>query len=284
MALATDLSNLRTATPVEIDTVLDQLWQSATHLRSVRERMASVLDVLASDLASGQPISSYEWRSYSGTCRTYQDAIAGLAWIAQAEAPLQAEFDSRPWRRYFLVLNDNGHVHRGMHCSTCFSTTRYAWIVALSGCDESAMVAEYGTKACTVCFPDAPTLPAWATAVEREQAAAKAEAEQFCPKSGTYASAGRNRYARCECGESVSVSRGGKFRQHQTPAQQRAEADAKRIAKNQASGRCVDSGLQIKPEREMRDLPYDTKVAHACSCGRKVTLSSNGRIPAHKEG
>lgn len=80
---------------------------------------------------------------------------------AQAEAaPFEAEFVRRGgWLRYFLVTNANGHVHRGMNCTTCFSSTQYAWLIDLADCDEDEMVRAYGEKACTVCFPDAPANP-----------------------------------------------------------------------------------------------------------------------------
>lgn len=67
--------------------------------------------------------------------------------------------DQGCWNRYFLVTNANGHVHRGMNCSTCLPTTEYAWLVELADCDEDAMVDEFGEKACTVCFPDLRTHP-----------------------------------------------------------------------------------------------------------------------------
>jgi hypothetical protein len=63
------------------------------------------------------------------------------------------------WNRYFLVTNSNGHVHRNTTCSTCFPTTEYRWLVELADCDEDAMIVDYGEKACTVCFPDAPANP-----------------------------------------------------------------------------------------------------------------------------
>lgn len=92
---------------------------------------------------------------YTSTAERYETEALELR--AEAE-PFEAEFVRRGgWNRYFLVTNGNGHVHRGMTCSTCFPTTEYAWLVDLADCDEAAMVAEWGEQACTVCFPDAPT-------------------------------------------------------------------------------------------------------------------------------
>jgi hypothetical protein len=74
-------------------------------------------------------------------------------------AELERVWAQYRWNRYFLVTNANGHVHRGMNCSTCFATTQYRWLVELADCDEAEMIADYGEKACTVCFPDAPANP-----------------------------------------------------------------------------------------------------------------------------
>lgn len=86
------------------------------------------------------------------------------------------------WNRYFIVKNNNGHVHRGMNCTTCYLTTQYGWLIELADCDEAEMVAEYGELACTVCFPDAPTMKGFgdgtsgiAKLVEAEKAAKQAE-------------------------------------------------------------------------------------------------------------
>jgi hypothetical protein len=91
---------------------------------------------------------------------------------AQAEiSELNEVYRAHRWNRYFLVTNSNGHVHRNQSCSTCFATTEYAWLVELADCDEAAMVAEFGEKACTVCFPDAPANPAFHAPGRRDQAA-----------------------------------------------------------------------------------------------------------------
>jgi hypothetical protein len=61
-----------------------------------------------------------------------------------------------PWNRAFLVVSSDGHVHKTLDCSTCFSTTRYAWLVQYSNDDENTIVEDAGQDACTVCYPSAP--------------------------------------------------------------------------------------------------------------------------------
>jgi hypothetical protein len=69
---------------------------------------------------------------------------------------LDAIYNQDPWTRAFLVINSNGHVHSSLDCSTCFSTTRYNWLVQYSNDDENTIVEDAGQDACTVCYPSAP--------------------------------------------------------------------------------------------------------------------------------
>lgn len=96
-------------------------------------------------------------------------------------AELDAIHNEYRWNRYFLVTNANGHVHRGMSCSTCFANTEYAWLIELADCDEDVMITEFGEKACTVCFPDAPANPKIKSPGRRDreaQAARQAEKDE----------------------------------------------------------------------------------------------------------
>lgn len=143
-----DPDELATATPVAIDTVLSEVYnrqhQLEGYLAACRRRLAKPSPFSRdSDL---EAVARYE---------------AELAELDAQAAAYRAEYDRRQWNRYFLVLNAGGHVHRGMDCTTCFPTTQYMWIVDLADCDEAQMIVEYGERACTVCFPDAPTHPAF---------------------------------------------------------------------------------------------------------------------------
>jgi hypothetical protein len=155
-------------TPVEIDTVLAANWAE-------QQRVALSLEESKRWLAKhGEPF-------YAPT--QYADRIAALTEklddLRHDAAPYEAVYAARPWRRYFLVTNSNGHVHRGMNCSTCFPTTEYSWLIDLADCDEAKMVEEFGEKACTVCFPDAPALPAFHAPGRRDrEAIAAREAEK----------------------------------------------------------------------------------------------------------
>jgi hypothetical protein len=71
-------------------------------------------------------------------------------------AKLNKIFNQDPWTRAFLVINSNGHVHSSMDCNTCFSTTRYNWLIQYSNDDEKTIVEDAGQDACTICYPSAP--------------------------------------------------------------------------------------------------------------------------------
>lgn len=161
------MTDLTTWTPKMIDATLDALW-TKMEIRRVALAHERLM------LQSCQPGTDRARRADA----RITELTAELKALVEQAAPYADEYSRRPWKRYFLVTNQNGHVHRGMHCSTCFPTTTYGWLVELADCDERAMVAEYGEQACTVCFPDAPTFKGFGdgtSAVARRTAAEKAE-------------------------------------------------------------------------------------------------------------
>lgn len=148
--MSTTTADLATMTPVEIDTELARIWGETEKVRSW----------LHSDLAS---LTSRWFREADrpATEARIAEREAAIAALRDEARPFEIEYAKRPWKRYFLVTNGNGHVHRGMGCSTCYPTTLYAWLIDLADCDEAAMIEEWGERACTRCFPDAPTNPAF---------------------------------------------------------------------------------------------------------------------------
>lgn len=270
-------------TPAQIDTELARLWEAAAKLR-LNLRNNEKLAERAADYAEAHGAEMARLRF--GDLDAEHAEIEGKLSANRAEAePFENEFTERGgWRRYFLVQNAGGHVHREMHCSTCYPTTVYGWLPELSDCDEAQMVAEYGATACTVCFPDAPTMPEWAQAEARK---AEAKAADRCPGSGKPSSTPvdyRKAYpmGTCpECGERFGA-KNGKMPRHKSEAMKAAEADAKRLAKNEAAGRCRESGRAHVTEREAREWRYGQEPRIACECGKTVKVTSNGKIPAHK--
>lgn len=163
--MSTTTADLATMTPVEIDTELARIWGETEKVRSW----------LHSDLAS---LTSRWFREADrpATEARIAEREAAIAALRDEARPFEIEYAKRPWKRYFLVTNGNGHVHRGMGCSTCYPTTLYAWLIDLADCDEAAMIEEWGERACTVCFPDAPVNPLYnrPARVDREAREARA--------------------------------------------------------------------------------------------------------------
>jgi hypothetical protein len=149
-------TDLRAATPAEIDTVLAEL----DYKRWVADTRSRDHDKIARAYASGR-------RSFSG--RPDPEAAAkhealSQEYYEQAQvlrgemAPYEAEFDRRGgWSRAFLVITSGqGHVHSSQRCHTCYITTQFNWVTEFSGHDEAEIVEAAGERACTICYPSAP--------------------------------------------------------------------------------------------------------------------------------
>jgi hypothetical protein len=180
--------DLTTATPVEIDTELARIYgeqmdarldthQAADSLRhyarvrnerhsSRRSDFRPIDEVIA---AARENSPSWEQSNVEYLVTRLTDARARLARLRDEEAPLQAEYNRRPWTRAFLAITSGGgHVHKSTECSTCFLDrfdditgefrpgTKFAWMVNYSGHSEDEIVADAGERACTICYPSAP--------------------------------------------------------------------------------------------------------------------------------
>lgn len=176
---------------VETDTKLSELYLK-------RNQITSMIDQHAARVrrAAGQRYSQRDLH-WSGTWQEALDEIARFAdtptyasisandSITKHDAlsvdlrVLDAEIESleviwrqHRWSRFFLVLNNNGHVHSSMSCSTCRFDTAFGWLPQLSGLTEVEAVADQGEILCSVCFPSAPV--AWTTGESKRTKEAKA--------------------------------------------------------------------------------------------------------------
>jgi hypothetical protein len=151
--------DLTTATPVEIDTALADAYGRIADLTGQQHRLSATV----SRIDEVEP-GSYQSMlpDYSPAARAKLvgeiDALQKRIWeILDAEVyPREAQYNDRRWTRYYLVDNAGGHVHPDQSCSTCFPTTKYAWLVEQSGMSAEDLVKMAGEDACTVCFDWAP--------------------------------------------------------------------------------------------------------------------------------
>jgi hypothetical protein len=231
--------NPTTMTPSEIDTQLADLYgqeRQADHQRNV------AVDGMHSDLGHRRQYSrrggrgyysesadqtvaatraalveatrpGYELRQMQRHLDRYDEAVAELARIAAETAPLEAEYRTRPWSRFFTVQQSGGHIHSSRHCSTCnrgFEPTAFLWNPELSGLTEAAAVDKLGPHLCTVCYPSAP--------VEHTQGVADdttcAGAGQ-APVEGSVRRNWSSAWGKCTgCGETQMVTSRGVVRKH----------------------------------------------------------------------
>jgi hypothetical protein len=217
--------DLTTATPVEIDTVLADLYGQYWAKASDRDRMLAAAKEIEHGLAK---LAKGDLR-YTGWTQESADLYHAKAKIVQGEMdaladqmrPLNAEFTRRGgWTRFYQV--PDGHIHSSMQCSTCNKngkSTRFGWLPERSGQSEEqaleALVTESAkTILCTVCYPSAPV--AWTVA---------RVPEGQCPGSGTFdypRETSRHgymygNYGICShCGNQVATTKTGKMRKHQS--------------------------------------------------------------------
>jgi hypothetical protein len=152
-----DLTN---ATPVEIDTALYEAYVKTADLTAQQHRISAQVERI-DNVEPGSYNSLLPQYSKESRAKLVDEhkALQKRIWeILDAEVyPREAQYSERHWTRYYLVDNTNGHVHRDQYCDTCFPTTQYAWLVEQSGMTAEDLVELAGEKACTRCFPWAPT-------------------------------------------------------------------------------------------------------------------------------
>jgi hypothetical protein len=134
-------------TPVEIDTALARFYRSRSDLKFSIDRLRRSIVAYAEH-------SYYAKRKEEAEAEV-QDLTLELIVLSKKIELLESRYTG--WSRAFLVSNSNGHIHSSTICSTCFETTQYVWITDLSGKDRLEIAGLAGEKACSVCYPDAPS-------------------------------------------------------------------------------------------------------------------------------
>lgn len=208
--------DLSTKTPVEIDTTLAEIYGRYYDKQGEIARQAGYADDLRKGLekkAQGDlTYSLYTQEQLDDTLRKVESLWEQASAILGEASPYNAEYNRRPWTRFFLVQNNGGHIHSSQDCSTCYSTTRFGWLPNLSGQTEPEAVAAHGAILCTVCYPTAPV--EWTDG--RDDSVCKGSGtwdyDRSTARTGYYA----GNYGTCEhCGERVTLNKGSwKMRKH----------------------------------------------------------------------
>jgi hypothetical protein len=147
--------------------------------RDEEPTLAEVITV-ASEKVAAPDAADWFKNKVSAYLQEIADAQYQIRVLRDEAAPLNAEFYAEQWSRFFLVNNNNGHIHSSMSCSTCFFDTSFGWLPELSGLTEKDAVEAYGAILCSICYPSAPVewtngISHVAQAEKDERAAAKAE-------------------------------------------------------------------------------------------------------------
>ena len=207
----------------------------------------------------------------------WDDALGDLAEAVARVAEIAAEYQSRPWSRYWLVASSDGHIHRDVGCSTCNKgrvPTGFALVPYLSGRPVEDAVADLGPALCSVCYPGAPVeareqarIPArvalalaeegceaFQTAREKARQDAARRAQERCPGAGQPPAGLPD--ARCPvCGRRSRVTRKGVLEAHRQALW--------RVSRPEGSGRAYWAGEgRWEPSRWL-SLPRDEAKAVA---------------------
>lgn len=193
--------DLNTAPPVEFDTALAAeygemasaiqkrtwAWSPVSHTvakvlkknyrdKPTTDEVDAAVAAARETFAAGDPgydardawLAWYSAKELVEAYEKYQATVEVIREVAKRIRAFEDAFEARGgWTRAYLVTNTGGHVHKSMHCSTCFEPrfdrygefkpgTSYAWLPELSGHDEAEIITKAGSDACTVCYPNAP--------------------------------------------------------------------------------------------------------------------------------
>jgi hypothetical protein len=184
--------DITTATPAEIDTVLAEIWERRETARfrglAAAKHAESHRDGIAKYEAGDLRYSAY---SQSTLDRLEAEIAECQRLVAECDVeaePYEAEYHRRGrWTRAWKVTNSNGHIHRSMHCSTCYPTTSFGWLPQVSGLDEAEIVDLAGEGACTICYPSAPAVGPNRLYTPTEQAEREARAAEKAAKAAAKA-------------------------------------------------------------------------------------------------
>lgn len=158
-------------TPIEVDT---KLAESHGRYAALRSKQLSYLK-RAEQVRHRDPKYADQLVDMAKDCDDeVEETVAEMA-------PLEAQYATQRWTRAFVV--PGGHVHSSMNCSTCYPTTEFGWVVEMSDSTQAEIIEAAGSRACTVCYPNAPVdAPAGrifhATELEAEQARQKRAAKK----------------------------------------------------------------------------------------------------------
>jgi hypothetical protein len=143
--------NIQDMTPSQIDTLLAPIYAEYSNAKAGKGAALNSIDNYRGYGATRYASTITRLEARAAECQAAMDvALAKMA-------PYEAEYKRRGgWTRFFMVMNNGGHLHSSRQCSTCRWSTQFAWMPEYSGSVEAEIVDLAGEDACSVCFPSAP--------------------------------------------------------------------------------------------------------------------------------
>lgn len=134
--------NLTTASPREIDTRIAEISNAIASLNNAMHRLiGTVKNEFVAPAARDRAQAEFDEKG-ARVDALHAELLA-----------LNAEFGRRGgWTRFYLVDNNNGHLHTTRHCSTTYATTSWYWMVDMSGLTKAEAVELGGKLTCLACF------------------------------------------------------------------------------------------------------------------------------------
>jgi hypothetical protein len=168
---ASNATNYSEMSPAEVDALLvEHGFQSMKCQQIIEAHTKSITECEEKIRVYSDPTFQQDDPAYwERSVKRYQDRLdfsrAQVAEMtpkmAEHDAIVTAcdqEFSRRPWKRYFLTQNTNGHLHRSTSCTTLYDSTVLALIPAVSGFTTEQIWEAVGEVACDVCFKNSPFL------------------------------------------------------------------------------------------------------------------------------
>lgn len=138
------IQNLFTATPAEIDTEIATLQGQIDACTAMIDRNNRAIQT--GELSAAKRATLVE---------VIDEAMGRRSVLGNLVYALESEYGRRGgWARYYVVDNNNGHLHTNTRCQNTYETTEWVWMPGMSGMTKAEAVAEGGSLTCLSCFPE----------------------------------------------------------------------------------------------------------------------------------
>lgn len=138
------IENIFTASPAEIDTEIARLQGQISNYSAMIARNHSAIQEETLPAATRARLLD-----------VIDEASGKRSVLSHLVYALQSEHSRRGgWARYYVVDNNNGHLHTHTSCKNTYDTTAWVWMPLMSGLTKAEAVELGGKLTCLSCFPE----------------------------------------------------------------------------------------------------------------------------------